>query len=401
MLTLRPSALDRIYTCSASAHTEDDAVLIDHEEGSDARIGSAVHAVLARMMREGLRDVPDVEPTALEWGVSADEIRWLCYRGREFLDVLRPHLSESPRLEQQLEAVMPQDLGFSREGYRLRGTADGLDYVVNGDECVIHVWDYKTGDRTEDARYRQQLLAYAALGLAEFRRVGQPVTEIVVWLAWLRDGTRTVRRYSPAEVEAWATDVPAMVEWDGRTYTPGDACRYCPRVAVCIGRLQLSAFGVAALTHEAGTLAVPTVGSILEPEKFGRAILQAKALKGLIEEFLAGALTAVRLNDGRVDLPNGDAVIIKQRAGGARIDPRGFLSYLRDAHPDFTDDDLAGMVKVGKEAFEKFVGGRAEKGQKGKAIEGAIKQLSEDGTLTRGAPVEWVDVVKGEAHAEK
>jgi len=401
VLTLRPSSLDRIYTCSASAHTENDAVLIDHEEGADARIGSAVHAVMARMLSEGLRDVPDVEPIALEWGVSADEIRWLCYRGREFLDVVRPHLSGAPRVEQQLEAVMPQELGFKREDYRLRGRADGLDYVVTGDECVIHVWDYKTGERTEDARCRQQLLAYAALGLAEFRRVGLPVTEIVVWVAWLKDGTRTVRRYSPDEVESWAIGVPAMVEWDGRTYTPGDACRYCPRVAGCLGRMQLMATGVEVLTAGGGTLAIPTVGSILEPEKFGRAVMQAKALKGLIEEFLAGALTAVRLNDGRVDLPNGDAVVIKQRAGGARIDPRGLLSYLHDAHPDFTDDDLASMVKVGKEAFEKFVGGRAEKGQKGKAIEAAIERLSEDGTLTRGAPVEWVDVAKGEGHAKE
>ncbi|MCK9355716.1 MAG: PD-(D/E)XK nuclease family protein [Dehalococcoidia bacterium] len=401
MLTLRPSALDRIYTCAASAHTEDDAVLIDHEEGADARIGSAVHEILARMVAEGLRDVPDVEPVALAWGVSADEIRWLCYRGREFLDVLRPQLSESPEVEQPFEISLPGDLGFDDDLYILRGRADGMDYVQRGEDGIVHVWDYKTGERTEDARCRQQMLAYAAAGLALYRSDTRIVTEVVVWVAWLKTGERTVRRYDPAEVEAWAVEVPSMVEWDGRTYTPGDACRYCPRVAVCVGRMQLMATGVEVLTHGQGTLAVPTVGSILEPEKFGRAVMVSKILKKMLKEFDRGALTAVRLNGGRVELPSGDAVVIKQRAGDAKIDPRGLLTYLRDAHPDFTDDELAAMVKVSKEPLEKFISGRAPKGEKGKAIEAAMERLEEAGTLTRGAPVEWVDVQKGEQDAKE
>jgi hypothetical protein len=77
------------------------------------------------------------------------------------------------------------------------------------------------------------------------------------------------------------------------------------------------------------------------------------------------------------------------------------LTYLRDAHPDFTDDELAAMVKVSKEALEKFISGRSPKGEKGKAIEAAMERLEEDGTLTRGAPVEWVDVQKGEKDAKE
>ena len=49
-INLRPSALDRIMTCPASLYSAPGEVLIDHPAGEAAGIGSAVHAILARVM---------------------------------------------------------------------------------------------------------------------------------------------------------------------------------------------------------------------------------------------------------------------------------------------------------------------------------------------------------------
>src|SRR5262249_20861825 len=80
------SSLPRIRSCPASI--EAPAVPID-SSGESSRIGSAVHAVLAKWIKRGY-DPDALVEQAVKWQVDRDELNHLAYMGWKFwLDTLR------------------------------------------------------------------------------------------------------------------------------------------------------------------------------------------------------------------------------------------------------------------------------------------------------------------------
>ncbi len=383
-MKLRCSSLDRLFACGASAHTEIDETLIDHEPSEATNVGLAVHALMANVLRNRYQTLPDVAPYAQQFGVEEREVRILGYQGMKVLGEYRKFLSETPEIEKGI----PRLLG--RFGaVVLSGRPDVVDYVAE-DGGTVYVLDWKTGEKDEDSRYLWQMRGYGYLGLQRFAD-RQPASVVVI-LAWLRSGETSVFRYRADDVNRLPEEIAQQLEWDGKTYTPGDACRYCPRVAACPGRRDLMLAAVEVLTSDRRASLVPFNGQLVDPSAFGRSIVQARFLKQLCEDHLRQCVEAVRSLGGDVPLPSGQHVVIKSRAGRATLRTGLTLEALTRRFGTVTGEDIDKMMVLVKEGVETFVASKAERGEKKALKEDVFRELEEIGALTRAGSVEWVEV---------
>jgi hypothetical protein len=381
-MKLRCSSLDRLFACPASIHTETDETLIDHEPSEATNVGLAVHALMADVLRNRYQTLPDVAPYAQQFGVEEREVRILGYQGMKVLGEYRRYLSEEPEIEESLRAGIA-------DGLELTGRADVMDYVAD-DGGTVYVLDWKTGDKDEDSRYLWQMRGYGYLGLQSFDD-RQP-SSVVVILAWLRSGETSVFRYRVDGVNRLPQEIAQQLEWDGKTYTPGDACRYCPRVAACPGRRDLMLAAVEVLTSERRASLVPFNGDLVDPSAFGRSIVQARFLKQLCEDHLRQCVEAVRSLGGDVPLPSGQHVVIKSRAGRATLKSHETVAALDKRFGLLDTDTVLDMATLSKDAVETFVASKATRGEKKALKEDVFRELEEIGALTRGGAVEWVEV---------
>jgi len=381
---VRCSSLDRLFACPASAHTENDTVLIDHEPTEATKTGIAVHALMADVVKNHYRELPDVKPYAEAYGADEKDVRILGYQGMKFLREYRKFLSEFPLVEVQLGTKIA-------EGVELTGRPDVLDFVSpEGGEPTVYVIDWKTGEKDEDSRYIRQMQGYAELGVQHF--IGQTPHRVVVILAWLRSAEASVISYSLAMLGILREIELAVTRWDGKTFTPGEACRYCPRVAACPGRRDLMLAAVEVLTSERRADLVPFNGQLVDPAGFGRSIVQARFLKQLCEEHLRMATDAVKSMGGDIPMPSGQHIKLVSRAGRPSLKPERVLPYLRERFGQITDDELAAMVSLGKSDVESFVASKAERGEKAQLKEAVFTELEQTGAMTRGHAVEYVQV---------
>ena len=334
-----------------------------------------------------MTQLPNVEEFAIAQDVphKEEEIRILSYVGLKWINENRERL-----LAPTCEHLQRVEIG---DEIVMRGKIDVYDDRIESQGC-IEIWDYKTVQKTDVGAARQQMTAYAYLAAANAGTLPMDAT-IIVRLIWLRDQEVSTLRFTPAELVEWVDDLPRRIKWDGQTHTPGDACRWCPRVAECEGRIKLYRAGIEILSNS--TEIVPTEGRYpADPTKWGNAIMQAKLLRQLCDDFLRSSAVEVGLAGGEVAMPNGCKIVLKSRAGSASLDPGATIQRLR-AMMDLTDEDLAQVVSVKKAAVEKLIGSLAPHGEKGARIKETLEAWEEEGILKRGKPAEWVDVVSEEA----
>ncbi len=383
-MKIRCSSLDRLFACPASAHTENDAVLIDHEATEATKTGIAVHALMADVVKNHYQELPDVRPYCESYGADEKDVRILGYQGMKFLREYRKFLSEFPLVEVQLGTKIA-------EGVELTGRPDVLDFVsLEGGEPTVYVIDWKTGEKDEDSRYIRQMQGYSELGLQHY--IWQAPHRVVVILAWLRSAEATVMSHRADDALMFGEEVEAATRWDGKTFTPGEACRYCPRVAACPGRRDLMLAAVEVLTSERRADLVPFNGQLVDPAGFGRSIVQARFLKQLCEEHLRMATDAVKSMGGDIPMPSGQHIKLVSRAGRPTLKPERVLPYLRERFGQITDDELAAMVSLNKGDVESFLGCRAAQGEKKSLKEEVFAVFEQTGAMTRGPAVEYVEV---------
>jgi len=381
-MKLRCSELDRVMACTASAHPQPGEVIIDHEAGEAARIGTAVHAVMADVVRERWHTVPDVRPYCEDAGCAAKEtdVRILSYAGMKFLREYRKFLSETPLVETELET------GF------LVGHPDIVDYVEDDGERIVYVIDWKTGEKDEDSRYRAQLLGYAVLGGTHFGQ--RKPTKVVVSIAWLRSQEVTTRSYTLEDCIKFSEHLFRIVlDEETVEYTPGESCRYCPRIAACPGRRDLMLAAVEVLTSERRGSLIPYNGQLVDPQGFARSIQQARFLRDLCETHLRQAEEAVKaMGVSDIPTPSGQRITLVSRAGRPMLKPERVLPYLRERFGAISEDELAGMVTLSKGCVESFVASKADTGEKKTLKETVFTELEQTGAMTRGAAVEYLEV---------
>ena len=238
-MTLRiwPSAVPRINDCAAAAYPMP-GITITQPSGAPARIGSAIHALAAQIVRENLSNCPDATGYAVDHDVLG-KLKDITIKG-----IYAAQMWGEIRGEFDLETVQTELYGklIDETGdgpaLRLSGYRD-VQGVLN-DGVSIGIIDWKSGQpdiepimvkveggADEDDEYIEwveksdsifQLKSYALHALTE-----HPDRSLVrLYLGWLAERYYVVVTYTREEIFEWWESFQYRVRnWDGKTYCPG------------------------------------------------------------------------------------------------------------------------------------------------------------------------------------
>ncbi len=196
--------------CGESQEVPDPYIDDDNEI---KRMGSAAHGALERIVKEGLKEPPELSPYLHRWGLPttmADELRFLSWSGLKIWDDLHGSLR---LLESEAE------LSFQYGDVLLTGHPDILA-EADGD-CLV-VIDFKSGYVDRD--YNDQLMGYVRLAWSLYPSYKR--AKIIT--VWLRDGESFKDDVSKADIEAWTERFIERITGP-RRYVPGPHCVLCKR----------------------------------------------------------------------------------------------------------------------------------------------------------------------------
>ncbi len=380
-LIVRASEMDRALLCPASVRPDPNELRVLQPSGEAAAVGTAVHTIMEQIVKGDLDYVPSVEAVCVENGIEGKEtdVRVLCWRGLEILKELRPFISAKSRTEVRMEEeIVPGILA-------LTGRADVLECGVDeatGLRTVVVV-DWKSGMKTEEDRHAAQMRSYSALGLTEY-----PDAQVVkVVLAWLQEGERTVLTYSAGDIAEWEYALPNALDWDGRTYTAGEHCRYCGRLSACSGRARWLEVGRSTVLDNTWLSDAKKADS----DRLGEAIMQARILRDACDSFLSAAKIHVEYAGGAIALSDGGRIVVVERKGAMRLDAPKVLPVLRERF-GCTQEQIDGMVTISKDALVTAVQAETPRGEKKKVSDALLADLEAKGAARRLGSISWVEV---------
>jgi len=350
------------------------------QSGEAANLGNAVHEVMARIVQLELEHVPAnlVTDACEKYGVTdVDKATMCCWNGIKVLTELRPFVGKESAVEFQMREVLPEGL------FELSGRADimarGIDQRLG--LPVVLIVDWKTGSKTEDGRHYNQMLSYASLGLEE----NQAAQAVKVVLAWLAEGERSVKTYLRADVEKWRNEeLPRDLYWDGKSYVPGEQCRWCPRMASCPGHASwVEANRVSVVGWQPSPLA--------QPEMLAQALAAIPQLEDGIKAVKLAAKQMLETRGEDIPLREGGFLHLVERKGALKVDAAPTLAKLR-ADFDLTQERLDAMVTITKDALGDVLRDQFPQGEKGKGADKFLAELEASGAAKRQPPVRWVEV---------
>lgn len=246
-LPVRASSMPLAIRCGGSVRLpEGDAVAVDPvNEAAD--VGTAVHAVMAPVVRDALESLPDITPIAAAHGVDADEVGILsamAFRMWRKID------------ERWIGRVLAVEERFEDLGGNIVGHGDVV--AESKDASALIILDWKTGRL--DANHYDQMAAYAELSIDNYDHHWEKYDRVIVILAWVRDEEIEVYEFNRELLARWVERfVDNVIEWDG-TYRHGGHCRHCPRSIDCPARRALVRSTAAELADSDGQ----TVDDLLE-----------------------------------------------------------------------------------------------------------------------------------------
>lgn len=340
--TKRISSLPRFLTCPPSGV----AAEFPYSPESDvAAMGTAAHEALALMV--GGQD-PDLGAVAAKHLVNRDEMTTLYHYGCAAWAGMMTHF---PSARSEVPLV----------GDGISGTAD----VFHQDGMTMCVADWKSGRVKRD--HRAQLVGYAAAAVHEY---GMPESgEVKIFTVWLRHFEYDVATVTADDIERLYHDIKSAGLDVGTRYAPGEACTYCPRQMECGARREFMGAASAALS---------VVGSVdISPGLLARLHGRAKALRSALVQYdtaLKLALAAGPLSDGCGNM------LSLGTATRDQVHAREAWPVLQAA--GFTDEEIAGCVKMTKGGIMKVVGDKTAKG-KGRAKVEFLGRLKDAGAVTQ------------------
>lgn len=340
VLTIRCSALPRIWGCGASAYADTDGIIIGGDTEASS-LGTAFHRWADRMV-QGIDADPD--NYAIEYHVDTYELRMLCGCARQTWRMIGKHFPPSITMS---EHRMSATLG---PGIELTGTCD---LTTDPQDGILPVLDWKSG--RVDSDYSAQKKGYAWLRLQE---VPEADTAMSI-TAWLRDGQLDVQTWTRDQLNAWAEELIRRIMQGESTFSPSGRCVYCPRQNSCEGRRKLVAATMAELADPSWPPFTLTAENRLEVAPLIADIRsRIKVVENAIERFDASLRVDVMTNG---PLPIGDgreikAVEVKRRELDYRIALPVLLEHLSESEVDM-------VTKVSLAQCEQMVQARSPKGQ--------------------------------------
>lgn len=356
MQELRCSALPRIMACPASSAAPAIRIVSDNDF---ARMGTAVHEVLGKVVAEGLTTLPDdVDAIADKYRIEElDELRSLSWFGLRAWQKIRAE-ARVLDVETQMSA---EDADL-----RLTGSPDAL---AEGEDGALVVVDFKSGYVERD--HRHQVMGY--LFLASLCHAHDRFTGIVIWI---RQGELETFTATRDELAAWYEELKTAAAGDA--YSPGDHCTYCPLAHECEARTNL------VQTTGSDLVAFENGGWEPTPEAIGLLYPRMKLLEGAIENYKSILKDTIKKN-GPVPTGDGRALTYPvQHRDNLYLDRIGTVLV-----EEFDCSDMAGLVekmgpdavKITKRAIEEIAAAGAPKGGIGKAKAAIIEKLRDAGAI--------------------
>lgn len=351
----RCSSLPRGIACPASWDAPELPISSDSQP---RRVGDAVHEAMAQIVREGLREPPDLNALAQNHGVEdLDDLRILTWFGIRTWKRIR-HESQLLAVEERLE--------HADGAVELGGAPDVIAEANSGELLVV---DWKGGYIEHD--YRHQIMGYLWLAAQKY-----PHSLFKGVIVWLRSCEIEVFSATRAKLAEWREQLGAAVDSD--VYAPGPQCQYCPLAHECAARSALirsTVMDLAPFTEGTGRITPERIGAL-----YGRAQLLAKAL----ENYNAIVRDTVRTQGS---LSTGDGRVLSFRKG-----EREHFYLDRVAGPLARALELTGVdglvqalgedaIKLTKKKIQDLAADGAPKGEKAKRIRKVMDALKSAGAI--------------------
>ncbi len=379
MITIRCSSLPRIMSCPASLEVGE----VQIQSSSDnASIGTAVHEVMADIIRAGDFQMPELYPYASRNGVEVEDIRFLCWRGLSWWKKYAPSLSEiDVETEEEISiGRIPDHIIFDRamqvsgERIFLSGHADITAYDSDGVGIVI---DWKTGSERDQL---EQLKGYALL------KFGGEKKGAKVIVINLRENISEVYPpeggvYTRDQLDSFADEIYELVCSESKPYNPIiKNCQYCPRRLECPAKEKLAESSVMAMAS------VHSNHSLTTPEQLAGLYDAAASLSRTLEQYKDALKMAVK-DAGSITLPDGRVLMIEE-CERETIQFDGYFTDIVSSELSDENNVFEAIGKIGsenitvkKQAVIKAIRDAAPKGEKDEAEERFMKELRAAGCV--------------------
>jgi len=344
-IEVRCSQLPILEKCRGLIGGDPEALRID-EDSDIAAEGRALHEMASDYVRTGTmpEGETDAERLYLLHGIASawEEVK------AEF---------PNPITERALSSQTP------------RCVFTGHPDVYSVDTRDIAVLDWKSGHNAE-ASVLPQMIGYAHLIFSQDKRRHSGTCHIRV--VWLRE--RTIQRWDFNYRDIWEMmrEMHRHIwEWDGKDYTVGPHCQYCPRFYACPARREIvraAADELAGMDFEAMTRAEmgPRVIDLYE---------RVKMLERQTDNFRKWLRADIGANG---PLTGDGRQIFLSTTHGAAIDPQAAWPILSQ---HLSDEELAATVKIGKKKLLDAVAAKIARGKKRKARQSLMRVLEKAGAL--------------------
>lgn len=328
--SIAASRIDLAFACSGSMLPIDEP----HNPHIPAsRLGTAVHDGMARV---ALGEPVDAPALSAAYDVDVKELEILINFGRQAIESIREPLRNSKT-----------EIDLSSGNIRCRLDLCAVEMTPAG-PTAIAITDWKSG-RLMDPK-PGQLLANA---VAARRRYGMPSCGyIYTGEVWLREREIIERRPDAARLDAFEERLSQTLKYAGRSYSPGEHCGFCPHAVTCQPRVDYIRATAQALMARTILDVSPTVVADLWPG--------TRALKRAIADYESVANQLIS-EHGRIGLSDGSHIEFRQKTK-SKIDPKKAWPVMVAA--GLTENDIAGILSVGKGALIDAVRAKVPSGAK-------------------------------------
>lgn len=344
---VRCSSLPRVMACPASL--VEPKVHIDIEN-VNSRLGSAVHELLAALVRG---EEHDLRVIADKWNVDVDALAPLYHVGRrrwgDYADLFQVHAVEKRMFVPGTEV-------------ELSGTPDVVAHVIDSDTLVIV--DFKSG--LPSRTHIEQLRGYGFL--ARLRWISNPNSTVKFFTFWLRSGDVDIQDITQTELMDWWANLPARLSHTDHYSPSPEACEFCPRQYECPARAHLVEQSITDLTPADGIKA-------LSPAGLASLYPKAQMLARALDDYKTTLKAAIQ-ERGALPIDETREIVLEERKR-QMLEPKATIAMLQSI-----GIDASAALMVHKAKACKLVGETAKRGEKGKAIDGFLNVLREQGAIT-------------------
>lgn len=365
------SSLPLVCECSAASRAVPGPLIGSSGEAAD--IGSAVHELFEMVVQGKEITGGDIASAVARHGVTdkADEVRILAYLARKQwrdgitgdASVISPPLRtyfEKPQTEVEMNHTMTTPQGVK---VTLTMRADVFEIINDEERSVLRavVLDLKTGRR--DRNHTNQLMGYAVGACGKDKRID----EVTLIASWVNLGFYDAITVSRAQVIEWAQRfLKYSAVWDGRSYTTGEHCTYCPHAMTCEARhARARALAVPFVDVPLSEVRVPAIfdaeGNLRNVDELAACLTAARAIQKAAKDWI-WELELVIGERGAQPIPGQLGMVLgfSERAGKRKIEPTKGWPILKQWLPDA---ELAPLLEIGLTAVQEAVAAKAEKGK--------------------------------------